>query len=200
MEILNLVNDLKVYGAILKDDAEHIYSKEVLENMQTARLIRCMSTPMGDILYLSLRGRIMAGFAGAYNPTAQALMNAVFMRKVEELVIRDYGVSIGRDRKHALCYDHDGKRVLALARQNGYTYITVRRLYHENINTNRFNELHLFYYDLDFSRIKHLQKIFFAPYENKTVLDCNLLKIHSVDPHNYTLKTFGEQSYVLPTD
>lgn len=186
-----LVDDLKTYGVALRDDANDIYGQDVVEKLHDDNIIKCAVTPMGDILYLTYRGRVKMGFKGGYKPKDQALMNAAFLRKVEENLVDRLGIVPVHDRKQSFSYELDGKRVLVLARQNGYTNMTVRRIYREFIMTDLVDEIHFYYYDLNAEEINYLKNIFFMPQENKTILSEDAVKLYSIDPHGYKLKEFN---------
>lgn len=186
-----LVDDLKTYGVALRDDANDIYGQDVVEKLHDDSIIKCAVTPMGDILYLTYRGRVKMGFKGGYKPKDQALMNAAFLRKVEENLVDRLGIVPVHDRKQSFSYELDGKRILVLARQNGYTNMTVRRIYREFIMTDLVDEIHFYYYDLNAEEINYLKNIFFMPQENKTILSEEAVKLYSIDPDGYKLKEFS---------
>lgn len=187
----DFLKDVNRHGAMLDFEARAIYGEDLVDLATARNLIRFMETEIGKIAYLAHKGRVRVGLSSGYNPSEESLVNAVFLRQVEkDLEKKGYETSVD-ERRNSVVYYEDGKKVLVLAKQDGYTRVAIRRLYAKEVLSNEFSEMHVYCYDADKIEMLRLQDAFYEPEpgRKKLALDPEKFKLFNFNPDAFTKKS-----------
>jgi len=182
------LKDVNRHGAMLEFEARSIYSEDLVDVSVARNLIRLMETEIGKIAYLAHKGRVAVGLSSGYNPSEESLINAVFLRQVEkDLTKKGYETSVDQ-RRNSVIYYEGGKKVLVLAKQDGYTRVAIRRLYAKEVLSNEFSEMHVYCYDADKIEMIRLKDAFYEPEpgRKKLALDPEKFKLFNFNPKAFT--------------
>jgi hypothetical protein len=124
-----IIADIGQYRAMLLDEAISKYDQVQIEKGKSAKYLKSMTTSAGETLYLAHKGRRKAGLTGSYEPTVDALSNALALRQVADELRRQGYVTDVISRRFAIKAMRGGETVVAVARRTGYDRATVRRLF-----------------------------------------------------------------------
>lgn len=184
-QVDKLIPDINKHGAMLEMEALSVYGEDVLDLAKARNLIKCIETEIGDIIYLAYKGRIKAGLTGDYKPGEQSLMNAVFLRQVDkDLEERGYKTTTD-ERRQSIAYYDNGKKIIVLARQNGYTRIAIRRIYRQAIVENEFSEMHVYCYNTGKIDMLKMRDVYCEPRQGKNALDPEKFKLFNVKAETF---------------
>lgn len=143
---VELAHDIKLFGAMLKSQAERQYGKALVSQALAQRVCTERKTQAGSILFLLHFGRKLTGLAGAFTPTDDALMNAVCLRDAATL-LQTEGIHVDLEyRKRSLVFETPRKRVLVLAQHDGYALAALRRMHKTLVTHGEFDQIQLFTY------------------------------------------------------
>ncbi|SMB77875.1 hypothetical protein [Deinococcus hopiensis] len=184
----SLLKDIDRHGAMLEFEARSVHSEDLVDIAIARNFIRIMETEIGKIAYLAHKGRIMVGHSSGYIPSEESLINAVFLRQVEkDLTKKGYETSVN-ERRNSVVYYENGKKVLVLAKQDGYTRVGIRRLYAKEVLSNEFSEMHVYCYDADKIEMIRLRDAFYEPEpgRKKLALDPEKFKLFNFSPKAFT--------------
>lgn len=143
-----LVLELKTFGAMYRAEANERFKEDFVDAALARKVCSLADTQYGPVLYLSNKGRLMAGLTGYYKPTVESLENAACLRDAY-LGICESGHKVDvieRNKRGSIVYEKAGRSVLALAQAEGFNRTVVRRTYRNLIEGGEFGELHLYSY------------------------------------------------------
>lgn len=127
-----LIEDIAMYGAMLQVEARDLYGDSTLKRAKE-RWVEVKETCQGNVLYLSHRGRQVRGYASAYSPPEEALVNNLAERQVVK-VLEAEGLRLKQgQRKHTFDVLDDGQSFTFAARYTGFNFRAVRRLYQQTV-------------------------------------------------------------------
>jgi hypothetical protein len=175
-----LAQEVKRFGALLKTEALELFDPAFIEGAKQRKVCGEHETELGTVIYLLHRGRTLVGMTGVFTPTNRSLMDAICLRSIGKSIAKS-GQSIDlTTRRRSLIYVKDTKRILVLAQYQGYTLLAIRRLYKKLIETNQYNELHVYSF-LSNEALDKLKQAAYEPSKGSQPLDKNRL-------HLFTLK------------
>lgn len=142
----DLASEIKRFQTMLRSEAEKMFGAELVAQAIRQRVCAAQDTKLGNVLFLLHLGRHLVGVAGAFQPTEDALMNAICLRDIGQR-LEHAGIEIDLTvRKRSLVYSTSKKRVLVLAQHNGYWLTSLRKVYRDFVVSGEFSQLQLFTY------------------------------------------------------
>lgn len=174
------LNTLKKAKALFEKDALARFGEEAVEEARAAGHICTMQTDMGNVLCLTRRGRVNMGFKGTYRPTKQAATNSAFIENLIYRLQTALSINVITPRKYAISYAFNHRRVLGIARKDGFNRTTLRRIYEANIASGDYDEMHVFLYQADEDALRHLSHLLFSPNEQKTSVSRDAVRLYSI--------------------
>jgi hypothetical protein len=125
-----LLEDLKTFDSDTLQDFEQRHGKRLTQEAIRDGFIDVMNTVrLGDVVYLSLRGRRAMGFGSPYKPSEEVVLNHVAVRQgLKMLEAQGYQVK-QEAQKHLWLLDRpDGAEVLVSISFDGMLARTVRTM------------------------------------------------------------------------
>lgn len=170
-----LAQEIGKFGAISKAEALTRFDPQLLAAARR-RVCEERDTKIGKVLNLLHAGRKLIGMAGGFTPTDRGVMDAVCLRQIA-LKLEQEGLELDLTaRKRSAVYTKDGKKVLVLAQHNGYNFAALRRRYNELLETNLYDEIHLYSY-LSEAELAELAKTLYKPARQSKPLDPDRLRL-----------------------
>lgn len=127
-----LIEDIALYGAMLQVEARDLYGDSTLKRAKE-RWVEVKETCQGNVLYLSHRGRQVQGYASAYSPPEEALVNNLAERQVAK-VLEAEGMRLQQGPlKHTFDVLDNGHSFTFAARHTGFNFRSIRRLYRQTV-------------------------------------------------------------------
>jgi hypothetical protein len=170
-----LAQEIGRFGAISKAEALTHFDPRLLAAARR-RVSEERDTKIGKVLGLLHAGRKLIGLAGAFTPTDKGLMDAVCLRQAV-LRLEQQGLELDlTTRKRSAIYTKDGRKILVLAQHNGYNFAALRRRYNELLETNLYDEIHMYSY-LSGAELTELAKTLYEPARQSKPLKRDRLRL-----------------------
>jgi hypothetical protein len=186
--LVPLLEEINRFGAISRVEAQRVLDPELLVAVQSRRLIRAMSTPLGDVFYLSYPGRSMLGLPLSHKVNASSLMMRVCLRAAGLLLIREGRALDTKTRRQSLIYQDGEKRVLVSAKPEGFDPFALRRVV-RRLKADGFDELHVYTFLGDEEALAMALKLYDPVYRTTPKADPRQLMFHVIrDPFDATIR------------